>query len=65
MTPLASSWLASMVVNGDEVILTTANNKRLRYKGVPAEVGRALMTANSPGRIWRELFKGKYGEKPL
>lgn len=65
MIPLQSSWLASMVVNGDEVILTTANGKRLRYTGVPEHITRALSTAYSPGTIWRQLLRGQYGEKAL
>lgn len=63
MTPLQSSWLTSMAVDGETVTLQTTNGKRLRYTGVPEPIMRALQTANSPGHVWRSLLRGRYGEQ--
>ena len=65
MTPLQSSWLTSLVTNGEEVILATTSGKRLRYTGVPQHVVQALQVAGSPGRIWRELLRGRYNESVI
>jgi hypothetical protein len=65
MTPLLSSWLTSLVTNGEEVILATTNGKRLRYTGVPQHIVQALQVAGSPGRIWRELLRGRYNESVI
>jgi len=65
MTPLLSSWLVSLVANGEEVILATTNGTRLRYTGVPQHVVQALQVAGSPGRIWRELLRGRYNESVI
>ena len=65
MTPIQSKWIASLVRDGETVTLQTVNGKKLQYTGVPEHITKALMVANSPGKIWRELLRGKYGEKSL
>jgi len=65
MTPISSSWITSMVRNGEEVILATTNGKRLRYTGVPPHITQALQVAGSPGRVWRELLRGRYNESVI
>jgi len=64
-TPLMSSWLKTLSVDGDTVTLTTKDGQKLRYRGVPEPVSRALQTAGSPGRIWHVLLKGRYREEVL
>lgn len=65
MTPLSSSWLQSLVSERDRVVLQLTNGTKLAYENVPDHVLRGLMTADSPGRVWRTLMRGKYGERKL
>lgn len=65
MTPIQSSWLKSLVSEQDRVVLQLVNGTKLAYDNVPEHVLRGLMTADSPGRIWRTLMRGKYGERKL
>jgi len=62
VTPLISSWLTSMVIDGKTVTLQTTSGRKLRYTDVPEHLVRAIQVANSPGKIWRESLRGKYGE---
>lgn len=49
----------------ESVTMILASGKRIRYTGVPETVLRAIQTAHSPGKVWRELVRGKYGERWL
>lgn len=72
MTPVRSSWIRGVELGEPDasgilgqVSMQLASGKVLGYTSVPESVMRAMLMAHSPGKVWRELMRGKYMERWL